>query len=66
MKKNIKLFIFILVFTFTSCSPEPPTLCECLTTGGDLPTGCEKVFINRYGTSDPSTDQMRGDYYNCK
>jgi hypothetical protein len=24
------------------------------------------VFLERYGTSDPSTDTMRSDYYACK
>ena len=42
-----------------------PSLCDCLKTKGDLPEGCNKVFVNRYGTSKPSTDQMKEDYYNC-
>jgi len=43
-----------------------PSLCDCLTTGGDLPSGCEQVLIDNYGTTDPSTSQMRNDYYRCK
>ena len=47
-------------------STSAPTLCDCLTTGGDLPSGCREVFKDNYGTTDPSTSQMRDDYYRCK
>jgi hypothetical protein len=63
------LILFFISFSFTSCSScssEPPTLCDCLTTKGDLPSGCDKVLKDRYRTSDPSLDQMRTDYKNCK
>jgi len=32
----------------------------------DNPSGCKKVFEDRYGTSTPSTEQMESDYYECK
>lgn len=62
---NVFSLFFTITFLMSSCASEP-TLCECLTTKGDLPYGCEKVFENTYGTSDPSPDRMESDYYNCK
>ena len=66
MKRIIKFSIFVISLSFSSCSSEPPFLCECLTTKGDLPSGCDQVFKNRYGTTEPSTSQMKDDYYDCK
>lgn len=72
---NRFLFFSILIFWWVSVYGDAvrlkrgvttPTLCDCLTTGGDLPSGCREVFKDNYGTSYPSTDQMRNDYYNCK
>ena len=67
--KSIKLTylfgFFILIGLLTSCG-GPPSLCDCLTKGGDLPSGCDQVFKDKYGTTDPSTSQMKNDYYNCK
>jgi hypothetical protein len=67
--KSIKLTYVFCLFLFigllTSCG-SPPTLCDCLTTGGDLPSGCEQVFKDNYGTTDPSLKQMKNDYNNCK
>ena len=61
MKSKLIKSSFILFFLMgflTSCGGSP-TLCDCLTTGGDLPNGCEQVFKDNYGTTDPSLDQMR-------
>ena len=57
--------LFLLMGFLTSCGGSP-TLCDCLTTEGDLPSGCEQVFKDKYGTTDPSTSQMKNDYYKCK
>ena len=68
MKSKLVKSSFILFFLMgflTSCGGSP-TLCDCLTTGGDLPNGCEQVFKDNYGTTDPSLDQMRDDYNACK
>ena len=68
MKSKLIKSSFILFFLMgflTSCVGSP-TLCDCLTTGGDLPSGCEQVFKEKYGTTDPSTSQMKNDYYKCK
>ena len=67
--KSIKLsYVFVLFFfigLLNSCD-GPPSLCDCLTTSGDLPSGCEQVFKDNYGTTDPSLNQMKNDYNNCK
>ena len=63
---TILFFTTITVFSLGLSSCGSPTLCDCLTTGGDLPSGCEQVFKDNYGTTDPSTSQMRNDYYRCK
>ena len=57
--------LFLLMGFLTSCGGSP-SLCDCLTKGGDLPSGCEQVFKDKYGTTDPSTSQMKNDYYKCK
>lgn len=62
--KSILIVLFLFGF-FYSCG-SPPSLCNCLTTGGDLPSGCEQVFKDNYGTTDPSLNQMKNDYNNCK
>ena len=59
------IVVILLTGILSSCESKP-SLCDCLTTGGDLPSGCEQVFKDKYGTTDPSTSQMRDDYYNCK
>ena len=61
-----KSTIVIILFTgiLSSCDAKP-SLCDCLKSKGDFPSGCEKVFKEKYGTTDPSTSQMREDYYNC-
>jgi hypothetical protein len=72
-KKIMKKFALILISGFAlilgSCSS--PTLCDCLTAPGgdpanDNPSGCKKVFEDRYGTASPSSEQMENDYYECK
>jgi len=63
MKKII--YLILLMGFLTSCGGTP-SLCDCLTTGGDLPSGCEQVFKDNYGTTDPSLIQMKNDYNNCK
>ena len=65
MKKLLFTTITIFSLCLFSCVSKP-SLCECLTTGGDLPSGCEQVFKDKYGTTDPSISQMRNDYYKCK
>lgn len=69
MKKSIVVFATVILSLLASCSA--PTLCECLTAPGgdpanDNPSGCKKVFEDRYGTASPSTEQMESDYYDCK
>lgn len=63
MKKTI--YLTLLMGFLTSCGGTP-SLCDCLTTGGDLPSGCEQVFKDNYGTTNPSLIQMKNDYNNCK
>jgi hypothetical protein len=68
MKSFFTKSTFIMMFltgVLSSCG-EKPSLCDCLTTQGNLPSGCKQVFKDKYGTTDPSTSQMRDDYYNCK
>ena len=65
MKLTYVFGLFLLIGLLNSCG-GPPSLCDCLTSGGDLPSGCDKVFKDNYGTTDPSTSQMRDDYYRCK
>ena len=69
MKKSIVVFSAVILSLLASCSA--PTLCECLTAPGgdpsnDKPSGCKKVFEDRYGTASPSSEQMENDYYECK
>ena len=68
MKKMFYGLLLVGSFSMMSSCGEstPPSICDCLTTGGSLPSGCEQVFKNRYGTTDPSSNQMRNDYDNCK
>jgi hypothetical protein len=61
-KSLLTLSIIILL---SSCFSKP-SLCDCLTTGGDLPSGCEQVFIDKYGRTEPTVNQMENDYYRCK
>ena len=47
-----------------------PTLCDCLKAKGgnpskDIPRGCKNVMLNQYGTTEPTHDQMKEEYYNC-
>ena len=65
MLKKLKSLFIVFLFFLYSCGSSP-SLCDCLTTAGDLPSGCEQVFKDNYGTTDPSTSQMRDDYYRCK
>ena len=73
----MKNFRFILASVmafgfFASCSSKTPTLCDCLTDSKYAQYGdsnykkCQEVFKDHYGTSDPSLDQMRDDYNECK
>jgi len=69
MKKLNLVLVAVAISLTVSCSA--PTLCDCLTAPGgdpsnDKPSGCKKVFEDRYGTSNPSTEAMESDYYNCK
>ena len=44
-----------------------PRLCDCLKNSKYASDSrCKTTFKNRYGTTDPSMDQMRNDYNNCK
>ena len=60
------ILILLLLFGFFYSCGSSPSLCDCLTTGGDLPSGCEQIFKDNYGTTDPSLNQMKNDYNNCK
>ena len=72
--KNLQYFLVVLIalFFFTSCSSKSPTLCDCLTDAKYAQYGdsnykkCQQVFKDHYGTLEPSLDQMKDDYYNCK
>lgn len=45
----------------------PLTLCDCLKSKEyPLSSKCKTKFRSIYGTSDPSANQMKNDYYNCK
>lgn len=45
----------------------PLTLCDCLKSKASTPSSkCKTKFRSIYGTSDPSANQMKNDYYNCK
>ena len=66
MKLTYVFGLFLLIGLLTSCGGPSPSLCDCLTKGGDLPSGCKQVFIDNYDTTDPTLDQMRDDYYRCK
>ena len=65
MKLTYVFGLFLLIGLLNSCG-GPPSLCDCLTTVGDLPSGCKQVFIDNYETTDPTLDQMRDDYNACK
>ena len=72
--KNLQLFAMVLIVfvLLVSCSSKTPTLCDCLTDSKYAQVGdsnykkCQEVFKDHYGTSDPSLDQMRDDYNECK
>jgi hypothetical protein len=69
MKKIALILVSAITLIVASCGA--PTLCDCLTAPGgdpanDNPSGCKKVFEDRYGTTSPSTEQMESDYYECK
>lgn len=55
----------------SSYSEPTPSLCDCLKNpdyaqpGTEKYKKCKEVFMNQYGTSEPSTDAMSNDYYNC-
>ena len=66
MKLTYVFGLFLLIGLLTSCGGPSPSLCDCLTKGGDLPSGCKQVFIDNYDTTDPTLDQMRDDYYICR
>ena len=72
MKHLFNHSTLIIVLLFMSCSSTQPSLCDCLTTPGDLPSGCEQVLKDRYGvnpmtdTNPEVTNKMETDYYNCK
>ncbi|MDB4098237.1 BspA family leucine-rich repeat surface protein, partial [Flavobacteriaceae bacterium] len=40
-------------------------ICGCLKSKNSPSSSCKTIFKNRYGTSNPSSDQMRVDYLNC-
>lgn len=66
-----KIIIISSIFIISiSCENNNPSLCDCLTdpeyTRGEKFEKCEIVFSKKYGTSSPSPDTMRNDYYNCK
>ena len=65
MKEILKFknLLFLSIFILLSSCGGPPSLCDCLTKRGDLPSGCKQVFIDNYDTTDPILDQMRDDYY---
>lgn len=70
--KNNKFRLFLLLSLLVSCVSPTPTLCECLTNpkyaniGDSNYEKCKQVFKDRYGTNEPSMEQMKNDYYNCK
>ena len=43
MKLTYVFGLFLLIGLLTSCG-GPPSLCDCLTKGGDLPSGCDNSF----------------------
>jgi hypothetical protein len=50
-----------------SSSSKYLTLCDCLANSEySDDSRCKTKFRDTYGTSNPSTDQMTNDYYNCK
>lgn len=63
--------MLLVIFSFISCTSNP-SLCDCLTNpkysnyGDSNYKKCEQVFKDRYGTNEPSIEQMKSDYYNCK
>lgn len=73
MKTTLSLFLIaIFSIAFIGSSSSAPSICDCLTNpeyanyGDSKYEQCQEVFLERYGTSDPSTDTMRSDYYACK
>ena len=45
---------------------NPISLCDCLTKSELSDAGkCKEVFLQKYGTKEPSTNQMKNDYSNC-
>ncbi len=72
--KNLQLFSIAVIacILLVSCSSNTPTLCDCLTDSKYSQIGdsnykkCQEVFKDHYGTSEPSSDQMSDDYYECK
>ena len=77
--KNIKIIIvsnvvliFIGIILIQSRESTQPSLCDCLTKSEYAQIGdskykqCEEVFLNKYGTKEPSNNKMRSDYYRCK
>ena len=54
-------------FVTTYFEYDKITICQCLTdTEYSNSKSCKEKFWRRYGTNDPSTEQMEEDYYNCK
>ena len=80
IKNSILLLLFatVSIASFAQTSKKTgkkqgslPSLCNCLTAKGgnpsmDIPKGCKQVIYNRYGTTRPSMEQMRSDYYGCQ
>jgi len=69
MKLHITI-ISISLLLLSSCGLSEPSLCDCLTkseySSGSKLESCKNVYQKNYGTRNPSTNQMRSDYYNCK
>lgn len=69
----MKPYITLITISFillSSCGISEPSLCDCLTkseySSGSKLESCKVVYQKNYGTRNPSTSQMRSDYYNCK
>lgn len=55
-----------IIFIGKKFQYNPISLCDCLTKSELSDAGkCKEVFLQKYGTKEPSTNQMKNDYSNC-
>ena len=72
MKTKFITSVVVFSLLLISCESTQPSLCDCLTKseyanyGDSKYKQCEEVFLNKYGTKEPSNNQMSNDYYRCK